>query len=176
MKFIFNYSLIVITSFFIANTSVAGNDKGLHIHDPWIREAPPNATMLAAYMVLENHADKKMIITKITSPVFNKIEIHTSVMKNNMATMEQRNRLVIHAGKRFILQPGEYHLMLMKPTKQLKHGDEVTLTFTLENGSTLNSKAKVKKVIGSMRSGNSRSPATGSAPDMKHNHDHEHKH
>ena len=151
------------------NFAIAGDEAGLHIHDPWIREAPPNTKMLAAYMTIENHDNKKYIVTHITSPVFDKIEIHVSKMKDDMMMMEQRKRLVIHAGKRFVLQPGEYHLMLIGPKQALKHGDQVELGFHLENGSTIIEKAKVKRVLGSF---GKKHKTKSSGQDDGHNHKH----
>ena len=170
MKRITNWSLAMIAALLLVNTTYASDDIGLHIHDPWIKEAPPNATVLGAYMTIENHENKKFIITQITSPLFEKVEIHKSVTKDGMTTMEQRKRIVIHANKSFILQPGDYHLMLIKPTKPLKHGDLVPLTFTLENGKTIMAKAKVKKVLGSMNS----QKGVKSASDNDHKHQHSH--
>jgi copper(I)-binding protein len=160
----------MIAALLLVNTTYASDKIGLHIHDPWIKEAPPNATVLGAYMTIENHENKKFIITQITSPLFKKVEIHKSVTKDGMTTMEQRKRIVIHANKSFILQPGDYHLMLIKPTKPLKHGDLVPLTFTLENGKTIIAKAKVKKVLGSM----SAEKGVKSASDNDHKHQHSH--
>ena len=164
-------SLLFLTIVLTANNSIAKDESGLHVHDPWIREAPPNAKMLAAYMVIENHDSQKTIITHITSPAFDKIEIHKSVEKDGMMRMEPRRRLVVHGGQKFILQPGDYHLMLISPKKPLKHGDLVPLTFELENGNKLKAKAKVKKVIGSMKPGKMKKSKSQHHDD---NHHHEH--
>lgn len=170
MKHFIKWPLIFIAGLLLGNITHASDNVGLHIHDPWIKEAPPNATVLGAYMTIENHENNKFIITQITSPLFEKIEIHKSVTKDGMTTMEQRKRIVIHANKSFILQPGDYHLMLINPTKPLKHGDLVPLAFTLENGKTITAKVKVKKVLGSMSS----RKGVKSSKDDGHKHQHSH--
>ena len=171
--FLLLFTLLFLLSDLALSSDSANMDNGLHIHDPWIREAPPNAKVLAAYMVLENHGNKNRIITKISSPDFNKIEIHVSKMENGSMTMQQRKRIVVHANKRFVLQPGDYHLMLFNPTKPMKHGDKIPFTFTLDNGQTIKTAVKVKRVLGSM--GNKQKPGTkpGEHSDG-HKHSHEH--
>ena len=159
---------------FYSGQALSSEKADVHVHDPWIREAPPNAKVLAAYMMLENHGTKKIAITKISSPDFEKIEIHVSKMKDGSMTMQQRTRIVVHAKKHFILQPGDYHLMLFNPKKSMKHGDMIPFTFTLDNGQTINKEIKVKRVLGSV--GKKQKPAKKSDMhsdnDDGHNHNH----
>ena len=150
MKPLMIYISILSALLLFSGQTLSSENTDLHVHDPWIREAPPNAKVLAAYMMLENHSNKNIAITKISSPDFRKIEIHVSKMKDGSMTMQQRKRIVVHAKKHFILQPGDYHLMLFNPKKQMKHGDIIPFTFTLDNGQTINKDIKVKRVLGSV--------------------------
>lgn len=158
--------LFIITG--ISFDIFAAENNKLHVHDPWIREAPPNAKMLAAYMKLENHDNKKHIITHVTSEDFDKIEIHTSISRDDVMVMEKRKRLVVHAGKSFYLQPGDYHLMLIGPKRALKHGDKVTLSFHLKGEETIIEQAKVKRVLGSV--GKKHTTKKKSHENDQHNH------
>ncbi|WP_455201274.1 copper chaperone PCu(A)C [Kaarinaea lacus] len=119
------------------------------VKDAWVREAPPNAKVLAAYMTLENHSDKEKVLTSVVSPVFDKIEIHKSVHKGDMATMEKQKELPIATHGTVKLQPGGLHLMLYTPNKKLKAGDNVSITLKFADGSTSAVNAKVKKATGS---------------------------
>lgn len=127
----------------------AHTDGGIVIKDAWVREAPPVAKVLAAYMVIENHTNKEKVLTGVTSSSFDRIEIHRSIHKDGMATMEQQKQLTIPAEGNVTLQPGEFHLMLFNPSKVLKAGSEVSFTLKFANGSTSMLTARVKKAMGS---------------------------
>jgi hypothetical protein len=126
----------------------AHTDGGIVIENAWVREAPPVAKMLAAYMTIENHTDKEHVLTGVTSASFKKVEMHKSMQKDGMATMQKQKQLTIPAGGEIKLQPGGYHLMLFNPSKPLKAGDEVSFTLTFANGSVTTITAKVKKATG----------------------------
>jgi len=144
----------------------ANDDSSLHIHDPWIREAPSNAKILAAYLIIENHTDKSVTITAVSSPMFNKIEIHRSSTLGGMMKMNAIQSLTIKPNEKLILKSGNIHLMLFKPHKALKHGDIIEIIFQLKNGEKITAKTIVKKVIGSMKPHHTMS--TDSHP--QHNH------
>lgn len=130
----------------LANTAIAGS---VMVKDAWVREAPPNAKVLAAYMTIENHTNNEKVLTSASSPAFDKIEIHKTVHKGDMATMEQQKELPIATHGTVKLQPGGLHLMLYTPSKKLKAGDIVSITLKFADGSTNMVDAKVKKATGS---------------------------
>jgi len=154
LKYITHLAVMLLCLVTSSTLVYASDDADLHIHNPWIREAPPNTKILAAYMIIENHADKSFTITGASSPAFKKIEIHQSSTDGDMMRMEKKPELKINAKQRLVLEPGNIHLMLFNPEKILKHGDTVEIVFKLKNGDTLKANTKVKKVIGSMRSHN----------------------
>ena len=133
----------------VANTAFAHKDGGIVVKDAWVREAPPNATVLAAYMTIENHTNKEKVLSSVSSSAFGKIEIHKTVHKGDMATMEQQKELPVAAEGEVKLQPGGLHLMLFNPNKALKAGDDISFTLKFANGSTSMVTAKVKKATGS---------------------------
>jgi len=143
------FILLVSVSTFIPVT--ASDDNSLHIHAPWIREAPPNAKVLAAYLIIENHTNKSATITAVLSPMFDKIEIHRSSTENGMMKMSAIQTLTIKPKEKLILESGNIHLMLFKPHKALKQGDIIEIIFQLKNGEKITAKTIVKKVIGSMK-------------------------
>ena len=106
----------------------------LVIRDAWIREAPPNATALAGYMMIENHSKKDLTLVGVSSPAFESIELHRSVHEQGVAKMMRQDAISIPARAKLTLKPGDYHLMLMGPTQRLRAGDEVTASLELDNG------------------------------------------
>jgi len=142
-------SVFVFVFCILANTAFAHTDGGIVVKDAWVREAPPNAKVLAAYMTIENHTNKEKVLTGVSSSAFGKIEIHKTVHKGDMATMEQQKELPVAVESEVKLQPGGLHLMLFNPEKAPKAGDDISFTFKFANGSTSMVTAKVKKATGS---------------------------
>ena len=130
----------------LANTAIAGN---VMVKDAWVREAPPNAKVLAAYMTIENHTNNEKVLTGATSPAFAKIEIHKTVHKGDMATMEEQKELAIATHGTVKMQPGGLHLMLYTPSKKLKAGDKVSIALKFADGSSSSVDAEEKKTTGS---------------------------
>lgn len=141
---ILSVGLLVLTPGLVS----AHTDGGIVVENAWVREAPPVAKMLAAYMTIENHTGKQHVLTGVTSASFKKIEMHKSLQKDGMATMQQQKQLTIPAGGKINLQPGGYHLMLFNPSKPLKAGDKVSFILKFANGSVTTITAKVKKATG----------------------------
>ena len=92
----------------------------LEVEDAWIRSGPANTKTFAGYLKLKNTYSTEISIKKLKSSAFEKIEIHASLAEDGMSTMKKLNALEIPANSAFNLKPGGYHLMLMKPKKEIK--------------------------------------------------------
>jgi len=101
----------------------------LEVRDAWIREAPPTAGVLAAYMVISNAGTAPAAVSTFTSPDFGHVELHRTVMEGGVASMIPVDKLEIPAGASITLEPGGSHLMLIDPRRPLREGDTVTLIF-----------------------------------------------
>ena len=145
MKYTIKLLSILLTFSPVCQFVYANENIDLRIYDPWIREAPPNAKVLAAYMVIENHTNKSFTITGVSSVVFEKIEIHQSSVIDDMMRMEKKPALTIKAKQKVLLEPGGIHLMLFNPRKALRQGDTAEIIFQLKNGNELKTNAKIKK-------------------------------
>lgn len=131
--------------FLCLTLSQAWAGEGVAISDPWIRAAPPSAQAMAAYMVIENTGDVPKTLVDIVSPTFLKVELHETVIKNGVATMEARKRLDIGPGASVALKPNGYHLMLMSPQTKVAEGDTVPFSFIFSDGTRLEMDAVVRK-------------------------------
>lgn len=117
------------------------------IRDAWIREAPPNAQVLAGYAQIENVTHQAHAIVAVSSDAFEKAEIHHSAVKDGVAHMAQVNHLDLPPGQLVKLHPGGTHIMLFKPKSSLRAGQQVLLRFTLSNGKTLEVNADVRNPL-----------------------------
>src|SRR5512147_3065222 len=89
----------------------------LEVHDAWIREAPPTASVLAAYMVISNVRETPAEIAAISSPDFEHTELHRTIVESGVARMVPIEKFQIPAGERISLEPGGIHLMLINPER-----------------------------------------------------------
>jgi copper(I)-binding protein len=139
--------LKIFFSALILVTTNAVYASGVDIENAWVREAPPGMQMLAGYMIIENETGKNLVLTGASSPVFGTIELHQTTIKNGMASMEQQKSVTIPANSKFAFKPKSYHLMLMKPKRDLRKGDKVKITLQFSNYK------KVTKTFAVRRSG-----------------------
>ena len=91
--------------------------------------ARPGVPMRAAYLRLENPGTDAVRITSVSSPEFGKVELHETVMENDVARMRPVGELVVPPGDEVRLERGGMHLMLMRPVPAADRGDAVTLEF-----------------------------------------------
>ena len=124
---------------------VTSADSGIVIRDTWIREAPPNSTALAGYMILENQSDKSQSLTSASATEFGMVMIHRTEHKGGMAHMTHQKQVTIPANGKVVFAPGGYHLMLMEPKRSLREGDEVTVNLIFADKSKYNVIFKVRK-------------------------------
>ena len=123
-------------------------DVGLVLHDPWVRSASPTATVMAAYLRIDNTADLPRILTGVRSANFESVEIHNTVVEDGLARMIHQEQLEVPARGSLTFKPGGYHLMLMGRKAPLNVGDQVELTLVFENGEELPATAAVRKETG----------------------------
>ncbi len=153
--------VILLTLLFLASSAWASAQHGIEIHDPWVREAPPTARVLAAYLQLHNHDDKTRTLVSVESPAFKRIELHRSEEKDGMATMTRVTKIMIAAHGKVTFEPGSLHIMLIDPVTPLKAGDRINLSLHFNDGSSLDISADVRH---------------GGASDETHHHGHDHEH
>lgn len=133
----------VIIAVLVGTPCFAGNL--LRVHDARVHEAPPTAQVLAGYMTLENPTANDMVLVRVTSAQFGTVEIHRTVERGDLTGMEYIAELAVPANGRVVLEPGSYHLMLMKPVQPLRAGDRVSLVLHFSSGSTQTVIATVRR-------------------------------
>lgn len=120
----------------------------LHVSEAWVREGPPTARVLGGFMTLKNPAAQAIHITGISSPDFERVEMHRSVNDNGMAKMLRQDRLTVPAGGELVLAPGGLHLMLYEPKQPVRAGQRVQLLLHADSGTPLAVQAQVRAGMG----------------------------
>ncbi len=135
-------SIIVFTLALLLSLPLSASE--LHVEKAYVPEAPPVAPVMAGYLDLVNPTSSPITITGVQSPMFEQVEIHSMSMKDSMMHMEQLKQLTIPAHGKVSLDPGGYHLMLIKPKKAFHSGDMIGITLLLANGEKISLKLPVK--------------------------------
>jgi copper(I)-binding protein len=124
---------------------LATADSELQVENAWVREAPPSAHMMAAYMTLKNPGSSDAVLRQVDSPVFDHVMLHKSEVVDGVARMIHQDDILIPAQGSVELKPGSFHLMMPTPEKRLVEGDRVDFILTFSNGETIRLQADVRK-------------------------------
>ncbi|MGA8136748.1 MAG: copper chaperone PCu(A)C [Pseudomonas gingeri] len=103
------------------------------VTDAWVRATVPGQQSTGAFMTFTASNDSKLL--SAASPVARIVQIHQTVMKNDIMSMHEVKYLSLPEGKAIKLDPHGYHVMLMNLKAQIKEGDKVPLTLIIENAS-----------------------------------------
>ncbi|MFS2067775.1 copper chaperone PCu(A)C [Pseudomonas sp. CT11-2] len=101
------------------------------VNDAWVRATVAGQHSTGAFMTVQADSDSKLL--SVQSPVANTVQIHQSSMKDDVMSMSQVESVALPAGQPVSFDPHGYHIMLMDLTAQVKEGDKVPLTLTVEN-------------------------------------------
>ena len=118
------------------------------VNNAWVRSAPPNAKVLAAYMEIINNSDEPRVLIAVSSSRFGKVEMHKTEMHDGMMKMIPQKQMDIPAGGSLTLKPQSYHLMLMNPKSVPQVGEQVDLELRFDSGLTLHINAPVHEAKG----------------------------
>ncbi|MGD9960841.1 copper chaperone PCu(A)C [Nocardioides sp.] len=131
-----------------SSPKVTTEASSLSIKDPWVKSA--TSGMTAAFGTLENSGPTDVTIVSATSSITSSMELHETVENSDgsMAMQPKKGGFTIAAGADHELAPGGDHLMIMDLNKALRPGEVVTITLTLEDGSTMDIEATVKSFSG----------------------------
>ena len=130
------------------STNAAAQADGVTITDAWVKSA--ESGMSAAFGELSNTGSADVTVVSATTKASSMIELHETVENDSgeMVMREKDGGFVIPAAGSFMLEPGGNHIMLMGLTAPLVAGDDVTVTLTFADDSTLEFTAPVKDYSG----------------------------
>jgi periplasmic copper chaperone A len=102
----------------------------VRITNAWVRGTVFGQRGSGAYMNIQSDAPARIL--SAASPAADNVEIHNMKMENGIMRMSPVKSIALEAGKPLRFMPGSYHVMLMGLKDQLKKGDTVPITITLE--------------------------------------------
>ena len=119
------------------------------VDHPWARATPGTAPNGAAYMTLTASGQETDSLMAASSPVAQKVELHTHMMKDGVMMMRPVDAIEVVPGSPTVLQPGGLHVMLMGLRAPLKEGGRFPLVLTFEKAGSLEVEVTVQ-AVGSM--------------------------
>jgi len=101
----------------------------------------------AVYMTITNNGDETIAIVGAEADIAGIVELHETVVENDIASMQPVETLVIEAGETLELSPGRIHLMLMELKQDIVADETVELSLILESGDTVTVTALVQDMV-----------------------------
>jgi periplasmic copper chaperone A len=133
------------TAFLFSHLVFAQSVIPLTVIDAWIAETPPGVQVNAAYMTIENSSSEDIILASASSPDFQSVEMHLSVVKDGKVSMEKQNTITVKANSQFSFSPSGYHFMLFKAAKRIRAGDVARLNLQFGNDIKIPLSVEIRK-------------------------------
>lgn len=108
--------------------------SAIGFEDPWVRAAPSVAKVMAGYGTLHNPLQTAVRIESLSSPAFERVELHEMSMAGGVMKMRRRDPYTLEAGQDLVLEPGGWHLMLIGPKAPQAEGTFVTVRINTDQG------------------------------------------
>ena len=141
--------LSLTISLALTTLSMAGesfSSSGLEITKPSTNEVRPGQNNLAVYIdQVKNLTSKTLSIVSVTSPIAEKVELHTMAVKNNIMKMEKIDKLTIPGKGSISLMKGNkngYHIMLFNIDKEFTRNN-FPMSVYLSNGKSVDFQVQV---------------------------------
>lgn len=118
----------------LASPALAHDGEGqVQIHGAYAIATTPQAKTGTAYMMIHNHASTPDRLLSASSPVAERVELHTSAEVDGVMRMEALpDGLEIPRGGAVVLQRGGIHLMFLGLTDSWEDGEMIPVTLTFE--------------------------------------------
>ena len=124
----------------VASTAAAAQDarSPIAISQPWLRATPNGAPVAGGYVTITNSGSTPDRLIGASLATAANGEVHSMTMAGGVMHMARLpDGLAIPPGQTMVLAPGGNHLMFMKPTVQLKVGENVKGTLTFAKAGTM---------------------------------------
>ncbi len=105
-----------------------------HIKNVTVNPTPPGAKVTAVYLEIHNPGDKPLTLSKVSSPLFSRVEIHKTTVVDDVAKMRRQDGVNVPADETLVFTHGGYHIMLMDLEAPMIPGAQIPLVFHTNQG------------------------------------------
>jgi copper(I)-binding protein len=123
----------LILAAFMVFLSMPAHASDIEVSNGWVRLLPAGVPA-AGYFELRNKSKVPIRLVGASSLAFGTVMLHRSVEENGRSTMLHLDEIDVPAQGRITFKPGDYHLMLMQPTRALEPGGRIPVTLQLATG------------------------------------------
>jgi hypothetical protein len=123
----FRHGLIAACVLGLSAASGAQDVPAMQIRDAWVRWLPGNVPA-GGYVTLVNNSDQPISLIAASSPDYALVSMHRSRTTGGISQMLPVNKITVGAHSTFEFGAHGYHLMLERPTRALRPGDQVSVT------------------------------------------------
>ena len=128
---------VVVASWAVAATAEEFAINDLVVNDVIAGATTPVARAGAGYMTITNTGETDDALVSVQAE-FPRVEMHNSVMKNDVMSMEQTERVDLPAGETVTFERGGLHVMFMGLNGDpFEVGETVSATLVFENAGEL---------------------------------------
>ena len=107
---------LVMLVIFAAAVGCGGQDEPPVVATNVVVTGPAaGAPMAAGYLEIGNRSGADIRITRVSSPEYGSVEIHETVVEDDIARMREIRVLEMEDGETVVFERGGKHLMLMSP-------------------------------------------------------------
>lgn len=104
---------------------------GVQVKEAWVRASVPQQRATGAFMNLESPDGGRLL--GAASPAARVVEVHEMALgEDGVMRMREVPAVELPAGEAVALKPGGYHIMLIDLVEQLKEGERVPLSLSIE--------------------------------------------
>jgi hypothetical protein len=126
------------------NSAPDGSPPQISVAGAWARPSPMTAGNGAIYMQLKNSGGSTDALVSASTDVAEVVEIHESIIENDVMKMHPVEKVEIPAGGMAMLEPGGYHVMLINLKQQLEPDSKISVTLNFEQSDPLTIEAEIK--------------------------------
>lgn len=130
----------------VALLTFATGAHALEVRNARTPQPPAGSPVMAGYMELYNYADEAVTVSGASSPVFDRVEIHQTIVEDGSVRMERIHQLEIAPASEVHLVPRGRHLMLFTPSEEVEVGDKLPVQLETTEG-TIDLELTVKDAI-----------------------------
>jgi copper transport protein len=135
--------LVAVVSLVTGAHLLIASGGAISVFDAWTRPAPAGETS-AIYLTIENQTADSVRLLEATTSAAERVELHQTVVEDNVARMEQESSLTVEPGATAHVEPLGMHLMLFNLNADLEEGMTFPLSLTFSSGETLTVNVQVR--------------------------------
>ncbi len=137
-KFLLQFLIAFLVVSISPNLLAAAEFKtgSIVVKDPWGRATITNRPGVT-YAMIHNMGSESDKLMSASSPIAERVEIHTHKMSDGVMQMRKIDALEIPANGMTMLKPGGHHLMMFGLSNALKKGQMVKVTLAFEKAGSV---------------------------------------